>query len=106
VNYRSPEDALAAGRFHPVHKLASEPPKANVYDERNPKPVGEARENGANKFKLVRWGESAFDPNEEWRIKHIMPMKGVGLIYGKSQSLKSFVAMHLALAVAMGELGG
>jgi hypothetical protein len=32
-----------------------------------------------------------------------MPMKGVGLIYGRSQSLKSFVAMHLALSVALGE---
>jgi AAA domain-containing protein len=63
----------------------------------------ERGESGANKFKLVRFGGSPFDPNEEWRIKHIMPMKGVGLIYGKSQSLKSFVAMHLALAVALGE---
>jgi hypothetical protein len=66
-------------------------------------PYGEPIERGENRFKLVRWGESTFDPNEEWRIKHIMPMKGVGLIYGKSQSLKSFVAMHFALSVALGE---
>jgi hypothetical protein len=66
-------------------------------------PIGEPIAATGQKFKLVRFGETAFDPNEEWRIKHIMPMKGVGLIYGKSQSLKSFVAMHLALAVARGE---
>jgi hypothetical protein len=100
---QTPEDFLAQnGRrissFQPAHILTRE-----AFDERNPKPIGEPIESGANKFKLVRFGESTFDPNEEWRIKHIMPMKGVGLIYGKSQSLKSFVAMHLALAVALGE---
>ena len=57
----------------------------------------------ASKFKLVPWGKNTFDPNEEWRVKHIIPMQGVGLIYGQSQSFKSFVAMHLALAVALGE---
>ena len=77
-------------------------PRPNGHDESNPPPRGKPIESGANKFKLVRWGESTFDPNEEWRIKHIVPMKGVGLIYGKSQSLKSFVAMHLALSVAQG----
>jgi hypothetical protein len=95
LNYKSPEDVLAVGRFHP--------PEPAVFDERAGPPHGEPIESAANKFKLVRFGESTFDPNEEWRIKHIMPMKGVGLIYGKSQSLKSFVAMHLALAVALGE---
>ena len=99
------EPRIEITRFQPVHVLAREPaePGREAFDERNAPPHGEVRESGANKFKLVRWGESTFDPNEEWRIKHIMPMKGVGLIYGKSQSLKSFVAMHLALSVALGE---
>lgn len=66
-------------------------------------PIGSPFKNGANKFKLVPWGKNTFDPNEEWRVKHVIPMQGVGLLYGKSQSLKSFVAMHLALAVALGE---
>jgi len=103
---QTPEDFLAQnGRrissFQPVHMLTQEP---GAFDERSGPPRGEPIENGANKFKLVRFGETAFDPNEEWRIKHIVPMKGVGLIYGKSQSLKSFVAMHLALSVALGEV--
>jgi hypothetical protein len=100
VNYESPEAYLA--RVGAV-RLTREPAKPNGHDESNPPPIGDPRESGANKFKLVRWGESTFDPNEEWRIKHIIPMKGFGLLYGKSQSLKSFVAMHLALSVALGE---
>jgi hypothetical protein len=87
-------------RFHPAHTLTREPAEPKAFD-RAP-PIGEPIESGANKFKLVRWGESTFDPNEEWRVKHIIPKKGVGLLYGKSQSLKSFVAMHLALSVAQG----
>jgi hypothetical protein len=101
---------LETTRYQPAnngHLLKREPekpkPARETFDERNPRPRGEPIESRANKFKLVRFGETAFDPNEEWRIKHIMPMKGVGLIYGKSQSLKSFAAMHLALAVALGE---
>jgi hypothetical protein len=81
-------------------------PLPNGHDREPPNrapPIGEPIESGAKKFKLVPWGASTFDPNEEWRIKHIIPLKGVGLIYGKSQSLKSFVAMHLALSVALGE---
>jgi hypothetical protein len=91
--YVGPESP-AAGEDGPQQPFA---PFAGEAPEWGPKGIV------ANKFKLVPWGESTFDPNEEWRIKHIMPMKGVGLIYGKSQSLKSFVAMHLALSVALGE---
>jgi AAA domain len=100
VTYQSPEDYLAknAKVLSPAHVLTREP-RPNGHDERTGPPRGKPIESGASKFKLVRWGESTFDPNEEWRIKHIVPMKGVGLIYGKSQS---FVAMHLALSVAQG----
>jgi hypothetical protein len=31
-------------------------------------PIGNPIESSANRFKLVRFGEAAFDPNEEWRI--------------------------------------
>jgi hypothetical protein len=110
VSYQSPEDYLANdARVLPpangAHMLTREPAKSarEAFDERNPRPIGEPRESGAKKFTLVPWGESTFDPNEEWRVKHVIPLKGVGLIYGKSQSLKSFVAMHLALSVALGE---
>jgi hypothetical protein len=56
------------------------------------------------KFKVERWSEIGFDINTEWLIKGVLPLQGVGLIYGKSQSFKSFVAMHMALSVTLGSL--
>ena len=52
--------------------------------------------------KVERWSEIGFDLNTEWLIKGVFPKQGVGLIYGKSQSFKSFVTMHIALSVALG----
>jgi hypothetical protein len=91
------QKSLGRPRAEPRPVEWSEPPP-----DRAP-PIGERIESGAKKFTLVPWGQSTFDPNQEWLVKHIVPMKGVGLIYGKSQSLKSFVAMHLALSIALGE---
>ena len=48
-------------------------------------------------FALERWSQIDVDLNTEWRIKGVLPKQGVGLIYGKSQSFKSFIAMHTAL---------
>jgi hypothetical protein len=53
-------------------------------------------------FALERWSQIDFDLNTEWRIKGVLPKQGVGLIYGKSQSFKSFIAMHMALCVTLG----
>jgi hypothetical protein len=53
-------------------------------------------------FKIERWAEITFDPNEEWLIKRIMPRSGTGAIYGKPESFKSFIAMHIGLCVALG----
>jgi AAA domain len=65
-----------------------------------------ARPNGedasAERFKLVDWNDIIFDPNDEWRIEDILPLRGLGLVYGKQGSFKSFVAMNLALHVALG----
>jgi AAA domain len=77
-----------------------------AHEERNPPSRGDAAGRKSTKFKLVRWGETPFDPNEEWLVKHILPKQGVGLIYGNSQGFKSFVSMHLALSVAVGERWG
>jgi hypothetical protein len=54
----------------------------------------------AKKFPLERWSQIGFDLNTEWLIKGVLPKQGVGLIFGKSQSFKSFVAMHMALCVS------
>jgi hypothetical protein len=63
-------------------------------------PFGVPIDTPAKKFPLERWSEIGFDLNMEWLIKGVLPKQGVGLIYGKSQSFKSFVAMHMALCVS------
>ena len=55
------------------------------------------------KFKLERWGEITFDFDEEFLIDGVIPKQGVGLMYGASQSFKSFGAKHLGLCVARGK---
>jgi hypothetical protein len=54
------------------------------------------------KFNLVSWNEITFDADAEWLIKHILPRTGVALLYGQRSSFKSFVAMHMAICVALG----
>ena len=56
----------------------------------------------AARFKLEDWNDVDFDPNEEWRVEDVLPMRGFGLIYGKPRSFKSFVAMDLAIRVVLG----
>ena len=53
-------------------------------------------------FKVERWAEIAFDFNEEFLIDGVLPKRGVGLMYGASQTFKSFSAKHQGLCVARG----
>jgi hypothetical protein len=53
-------------------------------------------------FKLEDWNDISFDPNDEWRVEDVLPMRGFGLIFGKPRSFKSFVAIHLALSLVLG----
>jgi hypothetical protein len=48
--------------------------------------------------------KSAF--REEFMIKGLVPHQGFGVLYGASQSLKSFVALDIAYRVALGEPWG
>ena len=54
------------------------------------------------RFKLEDWNDIGFSFDDEWRVKHVLPMRGVALLYGKSQGFKSFVALHLMLSIANG----
>src|ERR1700722_9622617 len=54
-------------------------------------------------FKLIDWNDIAFDASEQWLIEDVLPLRGLGLVFGKQGSFKSFVAMGLALAVMLGE---
>jgi AAA domain-containing protein len=55
------------------------------------------------RFKLIDWNDIAFDASEQWLIEDVLPLRGLGLVFGKQGSFKSFVAMGLALAVMLGE---
>jgi hypothetical protein len=55
-------------------------------------------------FKLEDWNDVTFEVDEEWRVKGVLPLRGVALLYGKSRGFKSFVALHLMLCVAEGAL--
>lgn len=70
------------------------------YNDRNPPPPGGKAE--PSKFQLIDWNDLGFDPNEEWLVEDILPLRGFGLIYGKPRSFKSFIALHLALHVVLG----
>jgi len=72
-----------------------EPPGAYV-------PLGAPAQPLKSKFHIERWGSIVFDGREEWAIKRILPRQGLAAIYGKPGSLKSFVASHIALCIALG----
>jgi hypothetical protein len=57
----------------------------------------------AARFKLIDWNDIAFDPDEQWLIEDVLPLRGLGLVFGKQASFKSFVATGLALAVMLGD---
>ena len=56
----------------------------------------------AARFKLEDWNDIDFNPNEEWLVEDVLPLRGFGLIYGKPRSFKSFTALHLAIHVVLG----
>lgn len=50
----------------------------------------------------TRFDPTAEAPPPSWRVKHLLPKTGLGLLYGESQAGKSFLAVWLALSVAWG----
>jgi hypothetical protein len=54
------------------------------------------------KFVLERFSEITFDADEEWLIKRVFPRQGVGVLFGKSGSTKSFLASDITYCVAAG----
>ena len=56
----------------------------------------------APRFILEPWSSIVFASNAEWRIKKLLPRHGVAVIYGRSQSFKSYVALDLCAHVAAG----
>ena len=54
------------------------------------------------KYQLLGREELRKLPPVEWLVKHVLPAKGIALIYGASGSGKSFVSFDLACAIAEG----
>jgi AAA domain len=54
------------------------------------------------KFNLEPWDAIHFEPNEEWLAKHVLPRRGIAVLYGKSGSFKSFIATDLSARLALG----
>ena len=55
-----------------------------------------------SQYHLVRAAELANRPPIKWHIRHVLPQADVIVLFGESGSGKSFVALDLALSVAMG----
>jgi len=66
--------------------------------DRGAPPIG----NEPVRFTLEDWNDVTFDPDEEWLIEGVLSKRGLGLIFGKPKSFKSFVAKHFGLCVALG----
>jgi hypothetical protein len=54
------------------------------------------------KYKLLNRNEILALPPLEWRVKDVLPTRGVAAIYGPSGSGKSFLAIDVATAICLG----
>src|SRR5262245_2917328 len=63
----------------------------------NGKANGHARE---PRFKLLGLDDLEVKPDEDWLIDGVLPDKGVGMIYGRYKTYKSFVALDMGWAIA------
>jgi hypothetical protein len=70
------------------------------------RPPGEPAPPAHHKFTLEPWRDIAFVVFSEWLIKQFLPLQGLAAIFGKPGSFKSFVALHIALCIALGRPWG
>jgi len=55
-----------------------------------------------SRFELIPFDKITAPAAGEWRVKKLLPKCGVGLFYGQSMTLKSFLAMDVNLHIAIG----
>ena len=70
------------------------------------RPPGEPASPAHQKFTLEPWRDISFVVFDEWLIKQFLPLQGLAAIFGKPGSYKSFVALHIALCIALGRRWG
>ena len=97
-------------RAFPNHMRRASPPMSSSWDE--PEGLARDREGAmrsigatapATKFCLEPWEGIKRAVGGEWLVSKRVPMRGIGILFGESQSFKTFVAMDLGLHVALGE---
>lgn len=95
-------DAFDPSRPRPIgigslYKLATEHGRlAQVSIPLQPVSANDAR------YKLLSPADIHSIPAQQWRIKSILPATGIAAIFGPSGSGKSFLAVHMAAAIATG----
>ena len=65
-------------------------------------PFESGRDSRPSKFTLEPFESIQIATGGEWLTKKLIPKKGVGVLYGASQSFKTFVATDFAFSVALG----
>jgi hypothetical protein len=65
-------------------------------------PPGEAGGATQKRFELIPFDKITMPCSSEWRVKKLFPKCGVGLFYGQSMTLKSFLAVDSNLHIAIG----
>jgi len=68
-----------------------------------PRPNGPDRETPRRTFVIHKANEMTFLPELEWLIKGVLPLQGVALLFGESQSFKSFCLMDIFARVSAGK---
>jgi len=88
----------AGMRLSPDDGLRSDP-----YDKRaNAQSRKALNEVPPKEFKYTAFEDIAFDTEEEWLVKKLLPLTGVAALYGPSGGYKSFLLFDLSLHVALG----
>lgn len=55
-----------------------------------------------SRYKVLSTADIRRLPSLQWRVKHVLPATGIAAIYGPSASGKSFLALDVAAAIALG----
>jgi hypothetical protein len=67
---------------------------------------GPAKGEAKPAFPLVAWKDIAFDLEEEWRVERVLPLVGIGCLYGGPGSVKTFILLDLFARMARGGFWG
>jgi hypothetical protein len=76
----------------------------NKNDEHNARRPQASKKPAPLRFKIIPAHSIVASLVGAWLIKHLLPSRGLAVIYGPPGSGKSFLALHAAFHIAMGEM--